>query len=217
MPTDTRSDPLELAPPLARATAGQLHLSGGAGTVHLSADTQPGIEAGTAPLCRLRFHGDPPRVHTDAGTVDVHYPHSAASRHERSAGIALNPQIPWSITLTGGLNRLCADLGGLALRAVEISGGSNRLDLRLPAPTGNVPVRISGGVNQLTLTRPKHVALVLRLTGGASHVSLDGQHLGHVGGHLRWTSHADGQPHRCYTLDLTGGANRVSLTLGTPA
>jgi len=185
--------------------------------VHLSADTRYRAQDGAEPLCRLRFHGDQPRVHADGGILDIHYPHSAPGRSARSAAIAMSPQIPWSITLTGGLNRLYADLGGLALHAVKFSGGSNRLDLRLPVPAGDVPVRISGGVNELSLIRPEHVAVAVRLTGGASHVSLDGQRLGQIGDRLRWTSCQDVELHRRYTLDLTGGVNQISLIMGTPA
>jgi hypothetical protein len=63
----------------------------------------------------------------------------------RGGQVTLNDAVSWDLSIRGGVAHLDADLRGLRVEAIEVSHGASRLDLRLPRPSGVVPVRIAGG------------------------------------------------------------------------
>jgi hypothetical protein len=105
-----------------------------------------------------------------------------------------------------------ADLSDLRLQGVHLCGGASRVDLTLPAPSGTVPVRVSGGASHLTLRRPAGVAVRLRVGGGLSKLAFDDMQLGAVGGHSHWQSPAYANATDRYDLEITGGASRLTVT-----
>src|SRR5207253_11274608 len=106
---------------------------------------------GLAGLPRAGFEGPVPDIQVDGGTVAIQYRRFAFFRWGGRAEIALNAAIPWRVELRGGASRLDADLRGLRLLGIELIGGASEIIVRVPAPAGRVPVRVTGGASAATL------------------------------------------------------------------
>jgi hypothetical protein len=87
--------------------------------------------------------------------------------------IQLSSKLPWRVRLTGGAATHALDLRAGSLLGLELIGGATRVDLTLPPPKGTVPLKITGGVNQLSVHAPRNVPTRVRVGGGASNVTLD--------------------------------------------
>ena len=112
----------------------------------------------------------------------------------------------------------------LQLAGIEAAGVVSKVDLNLPSPRAVVPIRISGGANDLALHRPAGTALRLRIRGGANKVSVDGQQIRGKGGVVFEGDGPISQPGEVgfettgfaaaadrYEIELTGGANRLTV------
>jgi hypothetical protein len=208
------------AAPVAGTTAGRLVFLSGAPNVVLRGDPR------LRELYRATFEGPVPRVRVRDGVVSVHYGrfnwfdwrarvgdmNVEAMLHWRKdrGEIALNPAVPWDIELRGGASRLSADLRLIDLRSFELTGGTSRVELTLPRPTGVVSIRITGGMSIVTIHRPPGVAARLILKGGAGQIVLDAQHVKGPGNLLLETPGAGSAAAR-YDVEITGGASRVAL------
>ena len=106
---------------------------------------------------------------------------------------------------------------------MEVSGGISKVELNLPRPTAVVPVRLSGGANDLVLHRPAGVAVRLRIRGGVNKVTFDGQAV-HKRGDIAFAGQPPEQPGEIaietpdlaaspqrYEIELSGGANRLTV------
>jgi hypothetical protein len=148
--------------------------------------------------------------------VTIHYPRSSGGdwlndRPERLAEVELNASIPWDVEVRGGASRLLADLRGLRLASLKVDGGTSRLEVVLPAPSGLVTVGILGGASNVAIRRPEGVAARLRVDGGATNLTFDDRHIGAAGGALDLQSgDYDGAADR-YDIAVTGGANNLSI------
>jgi len=219
--------------PLGGATSGRLVFVSGAPYVTLRGDR------GLASLYRAQFRGAIPKVRVRDGAVTVRYGRLSwfewrtqiagqlleASAHWRDdrADIALSPHVPWAIDLRGGVSRLTGDLGELKLTSVEATGGISKVDLSLPLPTAIVPIRMSGGANDLALHRPAGTDLRLRIRGGANRVTVDGQRIHGRGdvtfdqagpsqrGEVAFETKGFAAASAGYDVELTGGANRLTI------
>ena len=175
------------------------------------------VDAGLPTLYRARFDGPRPAVHEANGTITIDYPRLGTPGRmglgRRAAEITLSPRAAWALAL-GGVARMRADLRGLELRSLEVSGGASDLDLALPAPRGVVPVWIGGGARAVALRLPAGSAARLRIGGGASRITFDDQYLGAVGGGIRLTTDDAGGASDRYEIEVGGGASRLTVTLG---
>jgi len=131
----------------------------------------------------------------------------------QSSDFALNTTVPWEILLRGGMWRLTADLRGLQITGLQVSGGASDIEITLPAPVGTVPVRISGGASKVTLRRPKGTEARAVVAGGASQLQFDDQHLGAVVGRNVLGTPGYAEATDRYEIRFTGGASQV--TIGT--
>jgi hypothetical protein len=195
------------AAPLGSITGGRLEFVRGTANLTLRTDHA------TANLYHARFEGPEPRVRAEAGAVTIDYPRTfhPFDWRTRAAEVTLNGSIPWEIGVRGGASRLDADLRGLRLGSFEVSGGASRVELKLPKPSGTVPIRIAGGASNVAIRRPKGVAARVRVGGGATKLSLDEQRFGAIGGEVRLesTDYATAVPR--YEIEVQGGANNLSV------
>jgi DNA-binding MarR family transcriptional regulator len=199
--------PSEHAAPLGGLTRARLHLRSGVN--HLRLESSRDIEG----LYEARFTGPIPVVRLRGDTVLIAYKGRGMpwQWRNRTAEVTLNATIPWVIELTGGANNVEADLTRLTVSEITVNGGANNLTFRLGRPAGHVPVRFTGGANDLDVVRPAGVPVVLRLGGGAASIELDRQRIGGVGGKTELASvGAESAPDR-FTIDLSGGANRIAI------
>ncbi|MCA9610470.1 MAG: hypothetical protein KC619_32965, partial [Myxococcales bacterium] len=163
-------------------------------------------------LYRATYEGRPPEVRVEGGTITFRY-RGISWFGARAVGmqLTLTRAIPWTIEIRRGVSQLTADLRGLDVRAIEISGGASTSEIFLPAPKGEATLRVSGGANAVVVRRPRGVAARALVRGGASSLAFDAQRLGAVGGtiHLEspgWEDAADR-----WSIELSGGASDLRV------
>jgi DNA-binding MarR family transcriptional regulator len=124
--------------------------------------------------------------------------------------VLLNRTIPWDIDIHGGLSRLSADLRGVQLRSLDITGGASATTVLLPAPRGWSTVKLVGGASDVTLRRPTGTALRLHVRGGISNLDFDNQHVSAMGsGEMRLEGTGSGDAG--YDVEIVGGASRFRI------
>ena len=162
-------------------------------------------------LYRATFEGSTPHVRLRDGRVLVQFKGIGFDWRRRVATFDLNTSIPWTFELVGGIQRVEADLRLVDVRSLDITGGAERVQLELGRPTGDLAVRIVGGVKTLRLERPADVAVRLSAVGGSGGVSLDGVVLGKKGGQA--TLESPGWSGATDRIDLTivGGSRSIEI------
>lgn len=126
--------------------------------------------------------------------------------------IVLHPDVEWSLSVRGGISRFSADLAAGKLAGIDVEGGMSHAHFELPAPTSPVPVRVAGGVNELSLRRPAETGVSLAISGGVSTLHLDEQQFGSIGGGSRLVSGAVHGDTPRYAVEINGGASGVCVT-----
>lgn len=199
----------ELRGPLGSVAGGRLELTNGVAGMTLRAD--PALTE----LYAGRFQGKPPTVQVEGGTVRISMRHKRIGR-AAAADLALNPAVPWEVDVSQGVWKLHADLRGLRLGSVAVSGGVSDMTLLLPQPDGTVPVRLSGGAHKLTIRRPAGVAARVRIGSGAGKLRLDTMELGSVGGEVRWETPDFQAAADRYDVEVEGGAYPMTFDTAQP-
>jgi hypothetical protein len=121
--------------------------------------------------------------------------------HGGSAAVTvqLSSAVRWTLRLDGGTARSRLDLTGADLAALDLNGGASRVDLTLPDPDGLLPVRMTGGVDQLRVTLAGTTPVRVRVQSGAGQVTLDG------------TTHKGIAPGRSFTTGDWSGTAGIDL------
>jgi hypothetical protein len=158
----------------------------------------------------VRWEGPEPTVREDGDAIDVRYSIGgrlrALSPRRASLIVTLNPAVEWSLELAGGVSGLRADLGGLIVAGIGISGGATDL----PQPGAELPLRVEGGVSDAVVRRPAGVPAVIRIEGGVRELRLDGSRFGAMGGKV--VQRSGGRAAADVALHVDGGAS--GLTVG---
>jgi hypothetical protein len=195
--------------PLAGTGGGQLQFGTAATRVTVHAD------AGMPELFRARFTGADPAVLVARNVVDIEYRGVRWRKWRRqSADVALNTSIPWRLEVRAGVVNLTADLRGLRVSEVSISGGLSRLDLRLPRPSGTVPIHVRDGAASASIRRPDGVAMRATFPDGAAGVQFDEQRIGQISGQTPVESPDYGHATDRYDVELQGGAADLIIGKG---
>jgi len=196
----------EASAPLGGVTAGRLEFTKGASVVTIRAD------AALQDLYRATFEGPAPDVSVNGGTVMIQQRRRLLPfGRTQAADVALNPAVPWTVTLKGGMWQLTADLRELRLESLMVGGGASDVELWLPAPTGSVGVVVSGGASSVKIHRPAGVAMRAAVSGGASQLDFDGQRLGGFGGRNVLESPGFDAASDRYEMRFSGGASQVTI------
>lgn len=140
-----------------------------------------------------------PRVETDHDGVRVHLA-GTGSPAPAQVEIVLTTTVRWTLRLDGGTQQTAVDLSGAKVEAVDLGGGASQIDLTLPAPTGLVPVRLTGGVDQFRVRLADDTPVRVRVQSGAGEVTLDG------------TTHRGIAPGQSFTAYGWGGAAGIDLS-----
>ena len=117
-----------------------------------------------------------------------------------------------ALTIGSGEGPLRADLRELDIRALTISGGASDVVMDLPAPAHELPVRIEGGASLTVVRRHSDEPVSVEIDGGASGLSIDGERLGAIGGHVMRHAGA-GAPG--VQLRVLGGAAQLGVEAAT--
>jgi hypothetical protein len=173
--------------------------------------------AGIPELFRARFDRPAPSVSVHEATVTVRYPRFSLRGWprpwaRRGGQVTLNKDVRWELSIRGGVAHLDADLRDLQLEALEVGQGASRLELRLPRPSGVVPVRIGGGASHVRIRRPVGTTARLHIGRGVADLTFDEQEFGAVGGRLRLESRQVAAEEGAYEIEISGGASHVQVT-----
>lgn len=126
--------------------------------------------------------------------------------------VVLNAAVTWSLDLAGGTQLTRVDLRGGKVAGIAVMAGSDTLDMKLPRPAGTLPLLLAGGVSQFLLSLPAGVPAQVTVGGGASFVSLDGQHLTGIAGGTVVTSPGWAAATSRYDIDATSGFSRLAVS-----
>jgi hypothetical protein len=198
----------EYSSPLAGNTVGRLELPRGSAQLTIRGDADPAM------LFQARFGSPVAEVIEERGLVRVIYhEHGGFRRREKYEGlILLNTSVPWSVSCTGGAAGVEMDLQNVTLTSLTISFGISDVRVKVGAAHDVIPITISGGVSELTLTRPHGTPARMRVKGGASNVTFDQHFLGAVGGKVvLGTTDVDLAPAR-YEIEITGGVSNATVS-----
>ena len=195
----------EHSAPLGGLTSAKLHVRSGLSSLRL----RPGIDA--RDLYRAAFEGATPQVRLRDGRVLVQYRGLPFDWRKRTATFGLNPAIPWTIELLGGIQKVEADLRTIDVRRFDLVGGAERVQLELDRPTGEVPIRIVGGAKTVRLERPRGVPVRLKIVGSTGSATLDGTRLGRKGGESVLESHGWAASRDRIALEVVGGSKSIEI------
>jgi hypothetical protein len=139
-------------------------------------------------------------------------PQAPGPRPGYAVKVVLSSAVTWSLDLAGGTQLTRVDLRGAKVAGIAVMAGSDTLDMSLPRPAGTVPLLLAGGVSQFLLSLPAGVPARVTAGGGASFVSLDGQHLTGVAGGTVVTSPGWAAATARYDIDATSGFSRLAVS-----
>ena len=165
-------------------------------------------------LYEARFEGSLPEVKVKDGIVTIRYPKRMwlPGMAKRVAEVTLNNSVAWEIVLQSGASEITAALGDLLLASLEIKGGAALAQIELPAPSGVIPVRISGGAVQTTIRRPAGSAARVHLKGWASEFVFDDQSFSALGNDVRLQSEGFDPALPYYDFEVISSASQLTIT-----
>ena len=195
--------------PLAGTGGGQLQF------VRVGARMTLDADASMPELFRARFIGAQPTVTVAGNAVHIEYRGGRWRKWRRqSADVVLNTSIPWRLEARAGVANLTADLRGLQVSALSVSGGASRLDLRLQRPSGTVPIHIRDGAASVSIRRPDGVAVRATFLDGAASVLFDERRIGPIDDQAPVQSPDYSDATARYDVDVQGGVAEFTIAKG---
>ena len=128
--------------------------------------------------------------------------------------VVLSSKVRWALRFVGGANEQIIDLTGGRISSIDLSGGSRVVDLTLPEATGTVPVRVTGAVEDLSVTSPTGDPVRIRLVGGAKTVAAGDRTVRDVKPGSTLTPKGWNAPDR-YSVDAAARITRLSLNVAS--
>jgi hypothetical protein len=137
---------------------------------------------------------------------------SVSATDAASVTITLDAAVSWQLELASGTKQTVADMRHGQVSGVDITAGSDVLNLLLPAPRGSVAIGLAAGASQFLLSVPHGSAVRVIAVKGAGEVSLEGsKHRAVANGSVfttpGWAAGAAG-----FDINATAGAARLTVT-----
>lgn len=198
----------EFAAPLGNVKQAKVVFANGASRLTLQAGPR------MPDLYQARFQGAAPKVDVKDAIVTFRHPKRFGGlfdRRDQSGRILLNPAVSWAIEVRGGAYEIEADLTGVGLTAFRCTMGFSDITLALPVPSGEVPVRLSGGASKADIRRPAGVEARLRVTGGLNALTFDERSLDPAAGKVRLQSPGYDEASDRYDIEIAGGASEITM------
>lgn len=174
-------------------------------------------DSGMLPLLHAVFERPLPEINEQDGVVKIRYPSYSLLNwfvywRQPKADITINPSVPWSIEVNGGVSNFEADLSRVQLSGLEFKGGISHLWTNLPEPVGTVTIQIGGGVSDMTIIRPADVPVRIQIRGGISSLTFDNQSYGSIGTLPQLESPGYQEVMNRYDIRISGGVSNIVIT-----
>ena len=112
----------------------------------------------------------------------------------------------------GGIQRVEADLRSVDVRKFDLVGGTERIQIELGTPHGEVPIKVVGGAKTIRLERPRGVPIRLKVVGSSASATVDGTRLGKGGGASVLESAGLREGARpAHPIDVVGGSKSIDI------
>jgi len=171
LPSGGASSPATV--PRGNATSLSLRVEGGAGSYTVAGGTSALVEA-RSDAGELRVRDD---RRGDAADVRVQ-PAGFGGDIVVFGGVPpvnvdvrVASDVPTSLRVQGGAGDFLLDLRAIQVRDVRVETGASKVELTLPKPSGDVPVRIQAGAASVVIVVPDDVEARITTTGGLLSIS----------------------------------------------
>jgi hypothetical protein len=125
--------------------------------------------------------------------------------------IELSTATRWHVRLVGGATQQTIDLSAGRVAEVALVGGATSVEMTLPRPSGNVPVRMVSGVATWAVHLPGGVPAQVFVGAGAGTVTVDGATRTGVAGGTTVTGDGWAQATDRYEVIASGGMSTFTL------
>lgn len=114
--------------------------------------------------------GTVPRPVVDENRIQLHLT-PGGDGASGTVEVVLAAKVTWSLRFTGGADEQRIDLSRGKVSAIDVIGGVRQVELSLPTPTGTVPVRVTGAVDEFVVRAPANSPVRVHLDSGAKTVA----------------------------------------------
>jgi hypothetical protein len=90
---------------------------------------------------------------------------------DNNVDVVLSSKVRWSLRFTGGADEQIVDLTKGQISGLDVLGGIRRFELKLPKPTGTVPVRVTGAIEDFSIQSPVGNPVRVQVDSGAKTVA----------------------------------------------
>ncbi len=167
---------------LGEASRADVHIGMSTGTLHISALNEPNeLISGSV------VTGENERVIRDFsvrnGTAYFKlisqqqqvFWYEARDEANKTWNLRLNPNVPLSLRLDGGVGKINADLSPFMLTKLVVDTGVGNVDITLPR-SGVLEAKIDGGVGNASIVIPNGMAARIRVDSGLGKVDVNGNY-----------------------------------------
>lgn len=157
-----------------------LRVEGGAGTYT--------IAGGASALVEARSDGGDISVRNDPRDAEANVrvqPAGFGGDHVVFGGappmnvdVRIASDVPTTLRVQGGAGDFSVDLRDVRVREARVETGASKVEITLPKPSGDVPVRIQAGAASVVITVPADVEARITTTGGLLSTTTDNARLG---------------------------------------
>ena len=85
--------------------------------------------------------------------------------------VVLSSKVMWNLRFAGATDEQRIDFTGGEIGGIDLVGGSRVTEIALPAPAGTVALKVTGAVDELSLTSPAGNPVRVQVQGGAKTVA----------------------------------------------
>jgi hypothetical protein len=124
----------------------------------------------------------------------------------------LSDDVRWTVRLSGGAADELVDLIGGPGGDVDLTAGTSRAEVALPAARGTQRVTMTGGAGQLLVRLTGNAPARVAATGGAGTVTIDGQTRTGIPGGSMWTPQTWATATDRYDISASAGVSTLTVT-----
>jgi hypothetical protein len=201
--------------PVGQISDAKLTFEGGAGDIKIGDNSGQLISAsGTSPFgepaLSVKRDGTSGEIRLGLGDRGFLVPRPGIAAGK--VDVQLSDQVVWDADLQTGASNVDADFSRLRLRALTLSAGASRVQLKLGVVPDQVPraaVVVKAGVSSIKIVVPKDAEARVVSHGGLSSTNVSGSLVKQGDGSWQTSGYASAQ--RVYDISIESGVGSVSI------